>query len=177
MRFIAVRTANMRASGFSLIELVILLTIMSIMSVLALTRMPSVDLFKANNFSSTLLYDLNLTKVLSMTQNQPYSLVIGAASYQIQDQTNTAIVHPESTSTTTAIPAGTTVGCSYILNSVITACPTTTQAGAIVIILTFNSLGQPSNAGTTLTLPYTLTVTSGTASQVITISPQTGFIK
>ena len=148
----------MRKHGFTLIEVVILLTVISILLVSMLVRMPSVNLYKAYNFANTLLYDLNLTKILSMSQNQRYRIVISASSYQIQDQNGVPVVHPETTSSVINYPTGVSVT------------PTTT--------IIFDSLGQPYDAtNTAFTTTTTLTVASSSTNQVISISPQTGFIQ
>ena len=148
----------MRKHGFTLIELVILLTVMSILAVSMIVRMPSVDLYQAYNFSNVLLYDLNLTKVLSMSQNQRYRIVIGASSYQIQDQNGVPVMHPETTSSVINYPTGVSV----------------TPA----ITLIFDSLGQPYDVtNTALSTTSTITVSSSVTSQVLSIIPQTGFIQ
>ncbi len=149
----------MKSHGFTLIELIMLITILLILSVTAWVRMPSVNFFQSYRFSNVLLYDLNLTKVLSMSLNQRYRLVIGSSSYQIQDQNGVAIIHPETNSSFVNYPTGVTIT------------PTTT--------IIFDSLGQPYNAaGTTaLTTTLTLTVSASGVSQTINVTPQTGFIQ
>ena len=149
----------MKSQGFTLIELIILITIMLIVSVTAWVRMPSVNFFQSYSFSNILLHDLNLTKALSMSLNQRYRLVIGSSSYQIQDQNGAAIIHPETNSSLVSYPTGVTIT------------PTTT--------IMFDSLGQPYNAAGTaaLTTALTLTISISGENQMITVSPQTGFIK
>ena len=144
--------------GFTLIELVITIVVMSILILVAVLKMPSVPLFQAHGFSGILLHDLNLTKSLSMSENQKYRIVIGASSYQIQDQNGVAIIHPETNGAAIVYPVGVTIT------------PTMT--------LIFDSMGQPYNgAGTALTTTLSLTVTATGMSQVVSVSPQTGFIQ
>ncbi len=144
--------------GFTFVELTIVIIIVSVMTIMAATRMPSVTLFQNAGFANTLIYDLNLTKVLSMSQNQRYRLVLGTSSYQIQNQAGVAITHPESTSTVVNYPTGVTV----------------TPATTII----FDSLGQPYNAAdSALTSTLSLMVSSTGTSQVINITPQTGFVQ
>lgn len=148
----------MRGRGFTLIQFIIVLTIMSIMAAIGIIRMPSVNLFRANTFASTLAHDLALTKTLSMSENQRYRIVIGASSYQIQDQTGTAIIHPETRTAAISYPTGVSIS------------PTTT--------VIFDSLGKPYNGSSiALTSTLTLTVTSSGVSQTVSITPQTGFIQ
>ncbi|MDP3704839.1 MAG: hypothetical protein Q8R24_02880 [Legionellaceae bacterium] len=149
----------MKSQGFTLIELVMLITVLLILSVTAWVRMPSVNFFQSYSFSNILLYDLNLTKTLSMSLNQRYRLIIGSSSYQIQDQNGVALLNPETNSSVVSYPTGVTIT------------PTTT--------IVFDSLGQPYNAvGTTaLTTTLTLTVSASGTTQTISVSPQTGFIQ
>lgn len=149
----------MKSHGFTFIELIILVTIMLILSVTAWVRMPSVSFFQSYSFSNILLYDLNLTKVLSMSLNQRYRLVIGSNSYQIQDQNGVAIIHPGTNSSLVSYPTGVTIT------------PTTT--------IIFDSLGQPYNAAGTaaLTTALTFTISTSGVNQMINVSPQTGFIQ
>ena len=148
----------MRKYGFMLIELVILLIVMSVLAVSMIVQMPSVNLYQAYNFSNVLLYDLNLTRVLSMSQNQRYRIVIGASSYQIQDQNGVPVVHPELNSSVINYPTGVNV----------------TPAMTLI----FDSLGQPyDTTSTALATMTTITVSSSSTTQALSISPQTGFIQ
>ena len=149
----------MKAQGFTLIELVILLTIMAILGTISVTRMPSFNFYKSYSFSSILAADLNLTKVLSITQNQKYRLVTSASSYQIQDQNGSAFLNPETNNSSTSYPGNVSVS------------PLTT--------IVFDSLGQPYNAAGTTPLSATLnlSVSASETSQIISITPQTGFIQ
>lgn len=135
-----------------------LIAVILIMTTMVAIRMPSVDFYKSHNFASVLAADLRLTKALSMSQNQRYRLVIGAGSYQIQDQNSTAILNPETNAVGVTYPTGVTIT------------PNTT--------IIFDSLGRPYNAaGTALTSTLNLTVTSAGVTQVLSITPQTGFIQ
>jgi prepilin-type N-terminal cleavage/methylation domain-containing protein len=168
MRFIAVRILNqqiqdnVKSRGFTLMEMMITIVIMLILTIIIRPRMPSVDFYKAYSFSQAILYDINLTKVFSMSQNQRYRLVIGSSSYQIQDQNGTPISPPETLNTVMQYPTGVTV----------------TPANTTII---FDSLGQPYDGNTignpALTTPLTLTVSSSGINKTISITPQTGFIQ
>ncbi len=160
MHFIAALIAHKnkhQAHGFTLIELLVLITIMSIVLGVGFVKMPSIALYKAESFSSILLTDLNLTKSLSMSQNQQYRLVIGASSYQIQDETGAAFTHPETGSSSLAYPAGVTI----------------TPAMTIM----FDSLGKPYNGSTALSSTQTINITVDGTSETIQITPETGFIQ
>jgi MSHA pilin protein MshC len=160
MRFIAVRIVNIKQQkpgGFTLIELLVLITIMGILLSVGLVKMPTVNLYQAESFSSVLISDLNLTKALSMSENQQYRLVIGATSYQIQDETGTIFTHPETGAAAVAYPAGVSVSPS--------------------ITLVFDSLGKPYNDTTALTAVQSISVTSTDTTKIIYIHPQTGLIQ
>jgi len=149
----------MKSYGFTLLEVVVLVTIIAIIGSMAMTRMPSLEFFKSYGFSDVVLSDINLTRVLSITQNQRYRIVIGASSYQIQDQNGSAFLNPETNNASVSYPAGFSVT------------PTTT--------IVFNSLGQPYSADgiTPLSSTLNITITSLGVSNVITITPQTGLIR
>ncbi|MDA9271823.1 hypothetical protein N9Q05_00350 [bacterium] len=147
---------NMR--GFSLLELTLIIILMGILGVVAVMKMPPIAFYQTQGFAGVFLKDLNLTKSLSMSENQKYRIVIGASSYQIQDQNGAAITHPETGTAAIVYARGVTVT------------PTMT--------LIFDSLGQPyDGAGVALTTVLTFTVTSQGTNYTVSVSPQTGFVQ
>lgn len=160
MLFIAVLTVvnPKKLRGFTLIEAIVLIVILSILLTIGSVRMPSTDLFKTQSFSSILLSDLRLTQALSMSQNQRYRLVVTASSYQIQDENGVAILHPETNNSAITYPTGVSIS------------PSTT--------LVFDSLGKPyNNSGTALSSTLNFTISSTGANQIVSVSPETGFVQ
>lgn len=147
---------NMR--GFTLLELTIVIVLMGILSGVAVINMPPIAFYKTQSFAGVFLNDLNLTKSLSMSENQKYRIVIGASSYQIQNENGVPIMHPETGAAAIVYPKG------------ITVTPTMT--------LMFDSLGQPyDGGGVPLSTLLTFTVTAQGINYTVTVTPQTGFVQ
>lgn len=151
-----------RQSGFTLIELVMVTILLAIVATYAAMRFPSQASMQASGFASTFLQDLQLTAALSISGNQRYRMVISSSSYQIQDASLTPIILPGTQpgvgSTTNTAPAGVTI---------------TGLSGII-----FDSLGTPYDLNNVaLSAPATFTISSGTSSRTITVTPQTGYVK
>lgn len=147
---------NMR--GFSLLELTLIIVMTSILGVIAAISMPPVAFYRTQSFAGVFLNDLNLTKSLSISENQRYRIVIGTSSYQIQDQNGVVIDHPETGLSATTYANGVTV--------------TPTQT------LIFDALGQPyDGSGTALSTTLTFTVADQGINYTVSVSPQTGFVQ
>src|SRR3990167_2160909 len=147
----------MSVRGFTLLELVVTITVMLVILGVMGLQIPAVSAFKSQGFAGVLFHDLSLTRILSITQNQDYQLVIGASSYQIQNQSGVPFQIPGASSATTTYPTGVTV----------------TPAMTLV----FDSTGQPYSSGTSLTTLLTLTVSVGGVNKTVTITPETGVIQ
>ncbi|AHE68389.1 pilus assembly FimT family protein [Legionella oakridgensis] len=146
--------------GYSLIELVIIIAVLGIMSIAVSMCQPSgvQQAFQAEGFARVFLQDLQLTKVLAMSQNQRYRLVVGTNSYQIQNQNGTPVTHPGTGGSSVPYPAGVSIA------------PLTT--------VMFDSLGQPyNNAGVPLGSTLSFTITSGSEASSVSVVPQTGLIQ
>lgn len=148
----------MKMRGFSFLELALIILVMSIMGLVVVVKMPPMAFYKTSSFAGVFLNDLNLTKSLSMSQNQKYRIVIGTSSYQIQDQNGVAITHPETQAAAIVYAKGVTITPS--------------------MTLIFDSLGQPYNgSGVALTTTQNFTVSSEGVTYTVSVTPQTGFIQ
>ncbi len=144
--------------GFTMIEMVAVIVVVAVLAATAVMRFPSTQSFQAEGFSGVFLHDLRLTSVLSMSQNQRYRIVIGSASYQIQNEQGTPITHPETGTSAISYPAGVTI----------------TPAMTLI----FDSLGAPYNGnGVALSSTQSFAVTAGTLTKTVSVTPQTGLVQ
>ena len=146
-----------KQGGFSLMEMVIVMVIIGIIAVVATSQMPNQQIFQADGFREVLVQDLRLTQALSMSQNQRYRIVVGASSYQIQNQSGSPVTNPETGGDSTVYPTGLTVT------------PTTTVA--------FDGMGRPyDGGGAALGGLLTFTVTAGSYTHSASVTAQAGFL-
>ncbi len=145
-------------AGYTLMELAILIVVIAIVAVAVSSQMPAKEPFQVDGFSNVFLQDLRLTQTLSMGKNQRYRIVVGAGSYQIQNQSGTPFNNPETGGSTTLYPSGLTIS------------PATT--------VIFDSIGRPYNGGgTALSSVSTFTVSAPGSVKSVSVTPQTGFIQ
>ncbi|WP_165475031.1 GspH/FimT family pseudopilin [Legionella yabuuchiae] len=146
--------------GFNLIELSMVMIVVGVIAMALLTWTPTtvIETITAEGFANTFYQDLNYTKVLSISENQRYRIVVGASDYQIQDQNGTPVPNLQTGQNSTPYPAGLTIT------------PTTT--------LMFDSIGRPYDGGGS-PLGSTLTFTVSVAGQTKSVSviPQTGLVQ
>lgn len=140
----------------------IVVIVVSIIAVYAVFGLPSKAAINADTFPGIFLHDLRLTEALSMSQNQRYRLVVGASSYQIQNQSGVAIVHPQTGTTSVTYPANLTIS------------PNSGNSATVI----FDSLGKPyDGSGAALSSSLTFTVSSGGINKTVSVTPQTGFLQ
>ncbi|GGI85169.1 prepilin-type N-terminal cleavage/methylation domain-containing protein [Legionella impletisoli] len=146
--------------GFNLIELSIVILVVGIISLVMVTWSPNtaIEAITAEGFANTFYQDLNYTKVLSNSKNQRYKIVVGAGSYQIQDQNGTPVPDIQTGATSVVYPQGLTIT------------PTTT--------LVFDSVGRPyTSGGTPLSSTLTFTVSAAGQTKNLSVIPQTGLVQ
>jgi type II secretory pathway pseudopilin PulG len=147
-----------RFSGFTILQSLLVIVVLALIAMTASLLLPSSQPFQSEGFAGILMHDIQLTRVISMSQNQRYRIVVGASSYQIQNQSSTPINNPETGATSTLFPSGVTV----------------TPATTII----FDGLGRPyDGASIALSSTVTFTVTSGSSSTQVNVIPQTGFVE
>ena len=144
--------------GFTLVELVAVILIAGILGTILVVKLVDRQPFQAEGYAGVVYHNLQYTRILAVSLNDRYRIVFSASSYQILDSAGTPIVNPETGSVTTSYPTGVTVT------------PNTT--------VIFDSLGKPYNASSVaLSSLLTLTVTAGTSTDTVTVTPETGFIE
>ena len=146
-----------KISGFSLIELIVVIVVLSIVAASVSLFMPARTVYQSDGFADVFLQDLRFTQLLSMSQNQRYKLIVNAGSYQIQNQSSVVFNNPETGAATNVYPAGVTIT------------PTGTY--------NFDSIGVPYNNGVALAAVLNFSVTAGTTTTTVSITPGTGFIQ
>lgn len=157
MAFIGVLIMDNR-KGFSLIELLVVIMIWSILAIIAIVRVPNVKTLQSQDVADSLLFDLSLTRIIAMSTNQPYKIVVSTNSYQITDVAGNPITHPQTLTQAFNYPAGTTISPSATLQ--------------------FDSMGTPyDGAGNALSSAFSWVVTTSSASRTITVSAETGFVQ
>jgi prepilin-type N-terminal cleavage/methylation domain-containing protein len=143
--------------GFTLAEFVVTLLVISIIAVVISIRQPATAAFSVDTASDALLKDIRFTQVLSMSFNANYQIQFNATNYQILTPTGGAYQHPDGQVATINLPQG--VSLSSPQSKII-----------------FDDLGTPLDASSTpLAASITLTLSSGSDTRQISITPQTGF--
>jgi len=153
---------KIRQHGFSLIELVATLVIIAILSTTAISRW-SAGSFNLPAQGEQLAADIRYTQTLSMTRGQRYRINFSVDRYWLSNRDGSiTVIHPASNLAETLLPSNITLSTS---NN----------------ILIFDGNGTPYSdsalPGTPLATNATITLTTGSESRTIQISPETGRVK
>ncbi|MBI5450595.1 MAG: GspH/FimT family pseudopilin [Gammaproteobacteria bacterium] len=146
-------------NGFTLIELVMVMVIIAVISVSIIARWPAATL-KLDGQIRQLAADIRYTQSLAMTrQNMRYQIVFAAGNYALKDRVGTVIAQPSSGASQVTLPATMTLSAPYSQ-------------------IVFDSSGIPYTTttlpGTALASTATVTLTQGSETRQLTISPETG---
>lgn len=155
--------ASHKASGFTLIEIIIVVVILSIAAMAAIPLMSSASDVQIRSAANLIAADLEYAKSMAISRGQNYSVVFdeGANSYQIEDQSSNVIQHPVKK------------GFPYVMNfsndsrlGKVNITSTNLSSGKV----TFDCLGSPVDNG------GTITISASGITATITIEPVTGYI-
>jgi prepilin-type N-terminal cleavage/methylation domain-containing protein len=152
-----------KSRGFTLIEVLIVLLIMGIISVAVMPKWTGTGT-NVNYEARRVLNDIRYAQGMSITTGQRYRWVkLSSTTYQITDQSGTAIILPSGVSTLT-LSGGATIGTlSNLPNS----------------LIAFNSQGIPYTTtalpGTALAATASIPISGGGITRTIQISPETGY--
>src|SRR5713226_929493 len=153
------------ARGFTLTELVMVIVVVAIIAAIALPRMGN-DPILVSTQAEQLAGDIRYVQSLAMTQAQRYRINLNATGYTftLADAGGTPVAHPLT---------GSTAQINWNSGIAITLPPT----GLPNNLVAFDGRGAPytDNVATTvLAVTATIVLTRGSASQQITIAPETG---
>ncbi len=149
--------------GFTLVELIVLLLVIAVIAVLAAPKMSN-DPVSVATEAEQLAGDIRYVQTLAMTQAQRYRINLTATGYTFTLADGTAVIHPLTGSTAPInLNSGTTIGLS--------------PPGLPNHLVAFDGRGVPytdAPATTALAATATIVLSRSTASQQISISPETG---
>lgn len=153
------------ATGFTLIELVVVLAIAATVAVVMAPKLSN-EAFMVGTQADRLANDIRYVQSLAMTQGQRYVLDLGAGppytGYTLKTSTGGAVRHP-ATGLTTALPFGGGVRAVSTANL---------SAG----LIGFDGRGVPytNSPFSALTVAASITLDSAGRQRVVSITPQTG---
>ena len=153
-------TAN--AKGFTLIELILVMVIMAVLVAVTATRWNAGDA-TAPYQADLLARNLRHMQMLAMSWGQSLRLSVASPVYSVSCVTPSAT--PPCNASPVIDPASGKAFAETLANDV-------TLAGATLDI---DSLGRPVNGGALLTVNRVYTLTAGTQTWSVTVSPVTGF--
>ena len=155
-----------RASGFTLVEMIVVLILTGILAAAVYSRAPTKEALSADGRAHQLASDIRYVQTLSMTRGQRFCIVIGASSYTLN---TTDIVSDACQATQEPHPA--------LLTQPIPAC----DSGACMApsgfagTLQFDGRGTPYTApGSPLGGDAVVTLALGGVTKTVTVSPVTG---
>ena len=151
--------------GFTLVELIVLLLVIAVIAVLAAPKMSN-DPVSVATEAEQLAGDIRYVQTLAMTQAQRYRINLTATGYTftLADAGGTAVIHPLT---------GSTAPINWNAGTAIALPPT----GLPNNLVAFDGRGVPytdAPATTALAATATIVLSRSTASQQISISPETG---
>ena len=153
-----------RQKGFTIIELVIVIMIVGILSV-SLVFNNSQKALKTASQSEILASNVRYAQTLSMTKGSRYYLEkTSATSYQVKSAAGTPVTLPAGGTTTTLSGGSTFSAFSNFPNN----------------LVAFDGKGTPytdtGSPGTPLSTTASISITDGSSTSTVYISPQTGWV-
>jgi len=148
--------------GFTLLEMVIVIALMAILAAIAIARWPGVNL-NLNAQAQQLANDIRYTQSLAMTRGQRYRLnLLTATTYSITDLSGNAVGNNVTGNNTVTYGTGITKGTTSNLPN---------------NLIAFDGQGIPyidATAATALTATASISLTAGSVTRTLQISPETG---
>lgn len=179
------------AGGFTLVELVTVLVLMGIISAIGVERFFDSRVSDGSAYTSQVKSMIRYAQKVAVAQHRPVYVEIGAGSvglcYQAACAASNVVRAPGgANSGGSATKAACVLGGAYVSQWLCEGAPssvTLTRAGTLPAVFFFDAIGRPYVNGDTVptssfyksTAP-TLTVSTGAASNLITIEPETGYV-
>ncbi len=157
------KSAWRKASGFTLIEIIIVVVILSIAAMAAIPLMSSASDVQIRSAANLIAADLEYAKSMAISRGQNYSVVFneGENSYQIEDQSDTVIPHP--------VKKGFDYAMNFTNDSRLGKVDITNINFGGASTVEFDCLGSPDEGGSIILNANGITAT-------ITVEPVTGYI-
>ena len=153
-----------RASGFSVLELVLVLVMVGLLAVFAAPRVFTTESITLPAAAARLAASIRYTQSLAMSRGQRYRINFTGATYQITDMGGAPIVQPL-TAGTAAVSVAPVALSGF--NPPLT--------GGYVA---FDGKGVPYvDPATALAGTATITLTAGSEATSVSIAPETGFVR
>ena len=156
---------NKDCSGFTLIETVVVLVLLGILAVNVVIRWPADNELKLPAQADLLATHLRHIQSLALYWGQPLRLAIGSGSYSVACVTASAT---SPCNNSPVIDPATGESFSTTLENGISLAGTATTD--------FDSLGRPVSGGSLITGARSFTLSAGTPTWTVTLSPLTGFV-
>ena len=158
-KLVAMQATRQLTRGFTFLELVAVLLVIGVLAAFALPRVLTQSI-NLSAISARLASDLRYTQSLAMSQGQRYRVNFTSPSYQISDMGGTPVSHPI---TGTAL---------------ITVTPATFTVAPATANISFDTKGVPYDAaGVALAANVVITLTAGSDTSTLTITPVTGRVQ
>ena len=160
--------------GFTLTEIIVVLIILVIAAVLAIPMLGSAADMQLRSAANMIAADLEYAKSLAITRQQNFSVVFSSASdsYEVRDQTGTAIDNPRRPGSPLAVvfPSD-----SRVSRVDITGVDFDSDASQTI---TFDYLGSPYSGATTASPLNSgeVTLQSDTLTMTVDVEPVTGYV-
>lgn len=158
--------------GFTLIEIIVVLVILVIAALLAVPMLGSAADMQVRSAANLIAADIEYAKSLAITRQEKFSVVFStdSDSYEVQDQTSTAIDNPRRHGYPLAVVFPDDSRVSRVDITSADFDPDSSQT------ITFDYLGSPYSGTITPLTSGQITLQSDTITMTVNVEPVTGYI-